>query len=85
MQVFSEPESGFNNERRSSNVSMGMGDMSQDNTYATIQHPLPANRHRPATPDYTTLPSNLNVRHICTYNKNAIQFKRWNNPNVTSN
>lgn len=64
MQVFSEPESGFTNERRGSNVSMGLGDTSQDNTYATIQHPLPTNRHRPVTPDYTTLPSNRNVSSI---------------------
>lgn len=59
MQVFSEPESG-NTERRGSGNSIGMGDMSQDNTYATIQHPL-ANRHRSTTPDYTTLPGNRNV------------------------
>lgn len=58
MQVFSEPDSGLTNERRGSAGS-------QDNTYATIQHPLhsagaPAasNRHRPTTPDYTTLPGN---------------------------
>ena len=61
MQVFSEPEGGLGTERRGSNVSIGMGDTSQDNTYATIQHPLPTNRHRPATPDYTTLPGNRNV------------------------
>lgn len=62
MQVFSEPDSGLGDERRGSGVSVGMGDTSQDNTYATIQHPLPANRHRPTTPDYTTLPGNHNVR-----------------------
>ncbi|EFN85300.1 Cadherin-87A [Harpegnathos saltator] len=61
MQVFSEPDSGLGDERRGSGVSVGMGDTSQDNTYATIQHPLPANRHRPTTPDYTTLPGNHNL------------------------
>jgi len=61
MQVFSEPEGGLSGERRGSGVSVGMGDTSQDNTYATIQHPLPTNRHRPTTPDYTTLPGNHNV------------------------
>lgn len=60
MQVFSEPESGPVQDRRGSGVSVGIGDTSQDNTYATIQHPLPANRHRPTTPDYTTLPGNHN-------------------------
>lgn len=60
MQVFSEPEGGLGTERRGSNVSIGMGDTSQDNTYATIQHPLP-NRRRPTTPDYTTLPGNRNM------------------------
>lgn len=63
MQVFSEPEGGLNTERRGSNVSIGMGDTSQDNTYATIQHPLP-NRRRPTTPDYTTLPGNRNVSQL---------------------
>ncbi|XP_063989387.1 cadherin-87A isoform X2 [Diachasmimorpha longicaudata] len=57
MQVFSEPEGGLITERRGSGGSVGM-DTSQDNTYATIQHPTPANRHRPTTPDYTTLPGN---------------------------
>ncbi|XP_011304986.1 cadherin-87A [Fopius arisanus] len=57
MQVFSEPEGALVSERRGSGVSVGM-DTSQDNTYATIQHPAPANRHRPTTPDYTTLPGN---------------------------
>ncbi|XP_043681793.1 cadherin-87A [Vespula pensylvanica] len=61
MQVFSEPEGGLGLERRGSGVSLGMGDTSQDNTYATIQHPLPANRHRSTTPDYTTLPGNHNL------------------------
>ncbi|XP_011882059.1 PREDICTED: cadherin-87A [Vollenhovia emeryi] len=61
MQVFSEPEGGLGGERRGSGVSVGMGDTSQDNTYATIQHPLPTNRHRPTTPDYTTLPGNHNL------------------------
>ncbi|XP_015514773.1 cadherin-87A isoform X1 [Neodiprion pinetum] len=61
MQVFSEPEGGLGTERRGSGVSVGMGDTSQDNTYATIQHPLPPNRHRPTTPDYTTLPGNHNL------------------------
>ena len=61
MQVFSEPEGGLGTERRGSGVSVGMGDTSQDNTYATIQRPLPTNRHRPTTPDYTTLPGNHNV------------------------
>ena len=61
MQVFSEPEA-LSTERRGSNMSLGMGDTSQDNTYATIQHPLPSNRHRSSTPDYTTLPGNRNVR-----------------------
>ncbi|XP_014205128.1 cadherin-87A [Copidosoma floridanum] len=62
MQVFSEPETGLATERRGSNMSLAMGDTSQDNTYATIQHPLPANsRHRSSTPDYTTLPGNLNM------------------------
>ncbi|XP_024937586.1 cadherin-87A isoform X2 [Cephus cinctus] len=61
MQVFSEPEAGLGTERRGSGVSVGMGDTSQDNTYATIQHPLPPNRHRPTTPDYTTLPGNHNL------------------------
>lgn len=61
MQVFSEPEGGMGTERRGSGISMGMGDMSQDNTYATIQHPLPTNRHRSTTPDYTTLPGNHDV------------------------
>lgn len=64
MQVFSEPEGGLGGERRGSGVSVGMGDTSQDNTYATIQHPLPTNRHRPTTPDYTTLPGNHNVRQV---------------------
>lgn len=63
MQVFSEPEGGLS-ERRGSGVSVGMGDTSQDNTYATIQHPLPTNRHRSTTPDYTTLPGNHNVCRI---------------------
>lgn len=54
MQVFSEPEGGLLcNERRGS-----VGATSQDNTYATIQHPLASNRHRATTPDYTTLPGN---------------------------
>lgn len=61
MQVFNEPEGGLGMERRGSGVSLGMGDTSQDNTYATIQHPLPANRHRSTTPDYTTLPGNHNL------------------------
>ncbi|XP_076686160.1 cadherin 87A isoform X2 [Andrena cerasifolii] len=61
MQVFSEPEGGLGTERRGSGVSVGMGDTSQDNTYATIQRPLPTNRHRPTTPDYTTLPGNHNL------------------------
>ncbi|XP_012283433.1 cadherin-87A [Orussus abietinus] len=61
MQVFSEPEGGLGTERRGSGVSVGMGDTSQDNTYATIQHPLSSNRHRPTTPDYTTLPGNHNL------------------------
>ncbi|XP_066591300.1 cadherin-87A [Prorops nasuta] len=61
MQVFSEPEGGLGTERRGSGISVGMGDTSQDNTYATIQHPLPTNRHRPTTPDYTTLPGNHNL------------------------
>lgn len=64
MQVFSEPEGGLGGERRGSGVSVGMGDTSQDNTYATIQHPLPTNRHRPTTPDYTTLPGNHNVSRV---------------------
>lgn len=61
MQVFNEPEGGLGTERRGSGVSVGIGDTSQDNTYATIQRPLPTNRHRPTTPDYTTLPGNHNV------------------------
>nr|OXU29140.1 hypothetical protein TSAR_006401 [Trichomalopsis sarcophagae] len=61
MQVFSEPEAGLSTERRGSNMSLAMGDTSQDNTYATIQHPLPSNRHRSSTPDYTTLPGNRNM------------------------
>ncbi|XP_074114366.1 cadherin 87A [Cotesia typhae] len=67
MQVFSEPEGGLTttNERRGSNggLSIGIGDTSQDNTYATIQHPLQGcnNRHRSSTPDYTTLPGNHNL------------------------
>ncbi|XP_076290426.1 cadherin 87A isoform X1 [Lasioglossum baleicum] len=61
MQVFSEPESGLVTERRGSGVSIGMGDTSQDNTYATIQRPLPTSRHCPTTPDYTTLPGNHNL------------------------
>ncbi|XP_029049380.1 cadherin-87A [Osmia bicornis bicornis] len=61
MQVFSEPEGGLGTERRGSGVSVGIGDTSQDNTYATIQRPLPTNRHRPTTPDYTTLPGNHNL------------------------
>ncbi|KAL7306286.1 hypothetical protein TKK_0001717 [Trichogramma kaykai] len=60
MQVFSEPETGLV-DRRGSNMSLGIGDTSQDNTYATIQHPLPTNRHRSSTPDYTTLPGNRNM------------------------
>lgn len=68
MQVFSEPEGGLGTERRGSGVSVGMGDTSQDNTYATIQRPLPTSRHRPTTPDYTTLPGNHNVwRKIIKY------------------
>ncbi|XP_034936764.1 cadherin-87A [Chelonus insularis] len=60
MQVFSEPEGGLMTERRGSvsGMSVGMGDTSQDNTYATIQHPAQNNRHRSTTPDYTTLPGN---------------------------
>nr|XP_012135515.1 PREDICTED: cadherin-87A isoform X2 [Megachile rotundata] len=61
MQVFSEPEGGLGTERRGSGVSVGIGDTSQDNTYATIQRPLPTSRHRPTTPDYTTLPGNHNL------------------------
>ncbi|KAK0157779.1 hypothetical protein PV328_011474 [Microctonus aethiopoides] len=64
MQVFSEPDnSALINERRGSGggISVGIGDTSQDNTYATIQHPLASNRHRPTTPDYTTLPGNHNL------------------------
>lgn len=68
MQVFSEPEAGLGcTERRGSNMSLAIGDTSQDNTYATIQHPLQpsSNRHhhRSSTPDYTTLPGNRNVRN----------------------
>lgn len=74
MQVFSEPEGGLTttNERRGSNggLSVGIGDTSQDNTYATIQHPLQGcNRHRSTTPDYTTLPGNHNVNYSFIYFK----------------
>ncbi|KAJ8670760.1 hypothetical protein QAD02_002019 [Eretmocerus hayati] len=61
MQVFSEPEAGLGPDRRGSNMSLAIGDTSQDNTYATIQHPLPSNRHRSSTPDYTTLPGNRSM------------------------
>lgn len=74
MQVFSEPEGGLGTERRGSGVSVGMGDTSQDNTYATIQRPLPTNRHRPTTPDYTTLPGNHNVCDQIYYTKPSNLF-----------
>jgi hypothetical protein len=61
MQVFNEPDGGFSTERRGSNLSLAIGDTSQDNTYATIQHPLPVSRHHSSTPDYTTLSRNCNV------------------------
>ncbi|KAF7987447.1 hypothetical protein HCN44_003209 [Aphidius gifuensis] len=80
MQVFNEPENlQLNNDRRGSAGS-------QDNTYATIQHPLnpiittatttttsistATTRHRPTTPDYTTLPGNNN----CIY-ESAMGFQ----------
>lgn len=82
MQVFSEPEGGLGGERRGSGVSVGMGDTSQDNTYATIQHPLPTNRHRPTTPDYTTLPGNHNVSRVYLMN-NAIARPHYTDRLIT--
>lgn len=61
MQVFSEPESGSSVGRRASNLSLTVGDVSQDNMYATIQHPLTSKTVPSSTPNYTTLPGQHNV------------------------